>query len=336
VHAVSGLMLLGGIVLFFFETGSVAFDQIPTDSAAFYLILIGFLINAAVPPLHSWLTDAYPESTITGAIFLSAFTTKTAVYTLIRGYPGTEFLIWLGTVMALWGVVYAVLSNDIRRLLAYSIISQVGYMVAGVGMGTAIALNGAMAHAFAHILYGSVLFMSAGAVMHMTGKSKLTELGGIYKHMPITFVLYMIGGFAISSFPLTSGFVTKTMVIEAAAIDHRAWVWLLLSMASVGTFLYAGLKLPYFAFLGKDITRAGQHDYYKALAYTMRERMAELLTGVAVALRGPQPPLTRWSWHDLPERAAAAVAAIDVMQRAAFMAADPERHNVLWADQLSP
>jgi multicomponent Na+:H+ antiporter subunit D len=252
VHAVSGLMLLGGIVLFFFETGSVAFDQIPTDSAAFYLILIGFLINAAVPPLHSWLTDAYPESTITGAIFLSAFTTKTAVYTLIRGYPGTEFLIWLGTVMALWGVVYAVLSNDIRRLLAYSIISQVGYMVAGVGMGTAIALNGAMAHAFAHILYGSVLFMSAGAVMHMTGKSKLTELGGIYKHMPITFVLYMIGGFAISSFPLTSGFVTKTMVIEAAAIDHRAWVWLLLSMASVGTFLYAGLKLPYFAFLGKD------------------------------------------------------------------------------------
>jgi multicomponent Na+:H+ antiporter subunit D len=252
VHAVSGVLLLGGIVLFFSETGSIAFDQIPTDSAAFHLILIGFLINAAVPPLHAWLTDAYPESTVTGAIFLSAFTTKTAVYTLIRGYPGTEFLIWLGTIMALWGVVYALLANDIRRLLAYSIISQVGYMVAGVGMGTAIALNGAMAHAFAHILYGSVLFMGAGAVMHMTGRSKLSELGGIYKHMPITFVLYMIGGFAISAFPLTSGFVTKTMVIEAAAIDHRAWVWLLLSMASVGTFLYAGLKLPFLTFLGKD------------------------------------------------------------------------------------
>lgn len=252
VHAVSGVLLLGGIVLFFSETGSIAFDQMPTESAAFYLVLIGFLINAAVPPLHAWLTDAYPESTITGAIFLSAFTTKTAVYTLIRGYPGTETLIWIGTVMALWGVVYAVLANDIRRLLAYSIISQVGYMVAGVGMGTAIALNGAMAHAFAHILYGSVLFMGAGAVIHMTGRSKLTGLGGIYKYMPITFVLYMIGGFAISAFPLTSGFVTKTMVIEAAAIDDRAWVWLMLSMASVGTFLYAGLKLPYFTFLGDD------------------------------------------------------------------------------------
>ncbi|AWB34620.1 hypothetical protein DBV39_13865 [Orrella marina] len=150
------------------------------------------------------------------------------------------------------GVVYAVLANDIRRLLAYHIISQVGYMVAGVGMGTAIALNGATAHAFTHILYKSVLFMGAGAVLHMTGKSKLTELGGIYKYMPLTFVLYMVGAFSISAFPLFSGFVSKTMVVEAAAVDHRAWVWLLLSMASAGTFLHTGLKLPYFTFLGKD------------------------------------------------------------------------------------
>jgi multicomponent Na+:H+ antiporter subunit D len=222
------------------------------SAAASWLILIGFLVNAAVPPLHAWLTDAYPEATVTGAIFLSALTTKTAVYTLIRGYPGTEFLVWLGTVMALWGVVYAVLANDIRRLLAYHIISQVGYMVAGVGMGTAIALNGATAHAFTHILYKSVLFMGAGAVIAMTGKSKLTELGGIYKYMPITFVLYMVGAFSISAFPLFSGFVSKTMVVEAAAVDHRAWIWLLLSMASAGTFLHTGLKLPYFTFLGKD------------------------------------------------------------------------------------
>jgi multicomponent Na+:H+ antiporter subunit D len=171
---------------------------------------------------------------------------------LIRGFPGTDFLIWLGVIMALWGVVYAVLANDIRRLLAYHIISQVGYMVAGVGMGTAIALNGATAHAFTHILYKSVLFMGAGAVIHMTGKSKLTDLGGIYKYMPLTFVLYMVGAASISAFPLFSGFVSKTMVVEAAAVDHRAWVWLLLSMASAGTFLHTGLKLPYFTFLGKD------------------------------------------------------------------------------------
>jgi len=252
VHAVSGVLLLAGIVLYYTQTGSIAFNQIDLAGPAFYLILIGFMINAAVPPLHAWLTDAYPEATITGAIFLSALTTKTAVYVLLRGFPGTELLVWLGAIMALWGVVYAVLANDIRRLLAYHIISQVGYMVAGVGMGTAIALNGATSHAFTHILYKAVLFMGAGAVIHMTGKSKLTELGGIYRYMPITFFLYMIGAFSISAFPLFSGFVSKTMVVEAAAVDHRAWIWLMLAMASAGTFLHTGLKLPWFTFMGKD------------------------------------------------------------------------------------
>jgi multicomponent Na+:H+ antiporter subunit D len=253
VHAVSGVMLLAGIVLFYGETGSLAFEQMQVTSLPFYLILVGLLINAAVPPFHAWLSDAYPESTITGAIFLSALTTKTAVYTLIRGFPGTDFLIWLGVIMALWGVVYAVLANDIRRLLAYHIISQVGYMVAAVGMGTVIALNGATAHAFTHILYKSVLFMGAGAVITMTGKSKLTELGGIYKYMPITFLLYMVGAASISAFPLFSGFVSKTMIVEAAAVEGIAWVWLLLSLASAGTFLHTGLKLPYFTFLSKDV-----------------------------------------------------------------------------------
>jgi multicomponent Na+:H+ antiporter subunit D len=253
VHAVSGVMLLAGIVLFYGETGSLAFEQMQATSLPFYLILLGLLINAAVPPFHAWLSDAYPEATITGVIFLSALTTKTAVYTLIRGFPGTDFLIWLGVIMALLGVVYGILANDIRRLLAYSIISQVGYMVAAVGMGTVIALNGATAHAFTHILYKSVLFMGAGAVITMTGKSKLTELGGIYKYMPITFLLYMVGAASISAFPLFSGFVSKTMIVEAAAVEGIAWVWLLLSMASAGTFLYTGLRLPYFTFLSKDV-----------------------------------------------------------------------------------
>ena len=253
VHAVRGVMLLAGIVLFYGETGSLAFEQMQATSLPFYLILLGLLINAAVPPFHAWLSDAYPEATITGVIFLSALTTKTAVYTLIRGFPGTDFLIWLGVIMALLGVVYGILANDIRRLLAYSIISQVGYMVAAVGMGTVIALNGATAHAFTHILYKSVLFMAAGAVITMTGKSKLTELGGIYKYMPMTFLLYMVGATSISAFPLFSGFVSKTMIVEAAAVEGIAWVWLLLSMASAGTFLYTGLRLPYFTFLSKDV-----------------------------------------------------------------------------------
>jgi multicomponent Na+:H+ antiporter subunit D len=252
VHTVGGMLLLAGILLFYMDTGSVRFEAMMDTGPAFYFILVGFMLNAAVPPLHAWLADAYPEATVTGAVFLSAFTTKTAVYTLIRGYPGTEILIWLGTIMAVYGVVYAVLANDIRRLLAYHIVSQVGYMVAGVGMGTLLALNGSVAHAFTHILYKGLLFMGAGAVIHMTGKSKLTELGGLYRWMPLTFVLYMIGGFSISAFPLFSGFVSKAMVVSAAADEHLAWIWLLLTLASAGTFLHTGLKLPYFTFLGQD------------------------------------------------------------------------------------
>ncbi|MCA1404367.1 Na(+)/H(+) antiporter subunit D [Ensifer sp. IC3342] len=258
VHVTGGVALLGGILLHGAATGSLLFGPIeggPMEAgmgAGAYLILAGFLLNAAVPPLNAWLTDAYPEATVTGAVFMSAFTTKTAVYVLARAFPGTDILVWLGTVMALYGVVYAVLENDCRRLLAYHIVSQVGYMVAGVGIGTEMAVNGATSHAFAHILYKALLFMGAGAVIHVTGRRKLTELGGLYRTMPLTVALYMIGAFAISAFPFFSGFVTKSMVVAAAGQDHRALVMLALTMASSGTFLHTGLKLPYYMFFGTD------------------------------------------------------------------------------------
>ena len=252
VHTAGGLALLGGIILYYQSTGSISFDALDNTGLAFYMILIGFLVNAAVPPFSAWLSDAYPEATVTGAVFMCAFTTKTAIYVLVRAFPGTELLVVMGVIMALYGVVYAVLENDMRRLLAYHIISQVGYMVAGVGMGSEMALNGSVSHAFAHILYKGLLFMGAGAIIFMTGKRKLNELGGLYKTMPITLILYMVGAFSISAFPLFSGFVSKSMVISAASHDHRAVVSLLLTLASVGTFLSLGLKLPYFAFFGKD------------------------------------------------------------------------------------
>ena len=253
VHVTGGVLLFGGIVLHGLETGSFLFGPVGNEGGlAYTLILVSFILNAAVPPLNAWLTDAYPEATVTGAVFLSAFTTKTAVYVLIRAYPGAEILVWLGAFMALYGVVYAVLENDARRLLGYHIVSQVGYMVVGVGIGTEMALNGSASHAFAHIIYKGLLFMGAGAVIYMTGRRKLTELGGLYRTMPLTVVLYMIGAFAISAFPFFSGFVSKSMVIAAAAGDHRAAVVLLLTIASSGTFLHTGLKLPYYMFFGKD------------------------------------------------------------------------------------
>src|SRR5213593_4616433 len=254
VHVFGGLCLLGGIVLYWSQTGSLSFgDMTPyAGSAAFALILIAFLLNAAVPPFGAWLPDAYPEATATGAVFLTAFTTKSAVYALIRGFAGTEILVWWGAAMAVYGVVYAVLENDARRLLAYHIISQVGYMVCGVGIGTQLALNGATAHAFSHILYKALLFMGAGAVLQVTGLRKLSDMGGLYKTMPITLGLYMVGGFAISAVPLFSGFVSKSMVVSAAGEDHRAAIFLMLTLASAGTFLHTGLKLPYYMFFGRD------------------------------------------------------------------------------------
>lgn len=252
VHATGGILLLGGIIMYMNATGSYVFDHLDYGVPGTLLILLGFIINAAVPPLHAWLPDAYPEATITGAVFLTAFTTKSAVYVLIRGFSGLEILMWLGAIMAVYGVIYAFLENDIRRVLAYCIVSQVGYMVAGVGIGTDLAINGTAAHAFCHILYKALLFMGAGAVIYTTGKKNLTELGGLYKTMPLTLILFMFGVFSVSGFPLFNGFVSKSIIITAAGGMHNSIVYAMLIGAGVGTFLYVGLRLPYFMFFGKD------------------------------------------------------------------------------------
>ena len=294
VHLFGGLCLLGGIVLHWGRTGSLTFgDMTPyAGSAAFTLILVAFLVNAAVPPLGAWLPDAYPEASATGAVFLTAFTTKSAVYALVRGFAGSEILVWWGAAMAVYGVVYAVLENDARRLLAYHIISQVGYMVCGAGIGTELALNGATAHAFAHILYKALLFMGAGAVLQMTGLRKLSEMGGLYKTMPLTFGLYMVGAFAISAVPLFSGFVSKSMVVSAAGESHRGAIFLLLTLASAGTFLHTGLKLPYYMFFGKDRGLRAQEPPANMLVAMALAAAACILIGIVPALlysRLPHP-----------------------------------------------
>ncbi|PIE70568.1 MAG: Na(+)/H(+) antiporter subunit D [Deltaproteobacteria bacterium] len=254
VHTAGGLVLLMGIFLKYQATHDLSFVLISPAGAtlADYLIMTGFMLNAAVPPIHAWLPDAYPEATVTGAVFMCAFTTKTAVYVLARAFPGFEALAILGAVMTLYGVAYAVIENDARRILAYHIVSQVGYMVCGVGIGTAMAVNGACAHAYAHIIYKALLFMGAGAVLEMTGKSKLSELGGLWKSMPYAMIFTVIGGISISGFPLTSGFISKSMIIAAAGEAHRTGLMVMLLLASVGTFLSVGIKLPYFIWFGKD------------------------------------------------------------------------------------
>jgi multicomponent Na+:H+ antiporter subunit D len=252
VHLLGGVVLMAGILAHWSDTGSIAVEVLGTSTLGTVLILIGILVNAGAPPLSAWIADAYPEASPSGTVFLSAFTTKTAVFALLAMFPGTELLIWIGLYMVFYGIIYALLENDMRRILAYSIVNQVGFMVCAIGIGTELALNGAAAHAFAHIIYKALLLMSAGSVLLMTGKRKCTELGGLFQTMPRTAMHGIIGALAISAFPFTSGFVTKSLETAAAAHEGMLVVWMLLLAASAGVFLHAGIKFPWFVFFQKD------------------------------------------------------------------------------------
>ncbi len=255
----SGVLLLAGVIVHASRTGSIAFDKLIGDdgllgsaSPGVVLIFIAFGIKSAFPFLHNWLQDAYPSGTVTGTVFLSAFTTKLAIYALARGFPGTEILVPMGVVMTLFPVFYAVIENDLRRVLAYSLNNQLGYMVVGIGIGTELSLNGTTSHAFAHILYKALLFMTMGAVLYRTGTIKATDLGGLYKSMPVTTVCCIIAAASISGFPFFSGFVTKSMVISEVEHLHLTWIFLGLLVASAGVMEHSGIKIPYFAFFAHD------------------------------------------------------------------------------------
>jgi len=248
----SGVLLLAGVIVHLRATGSITFEHLGLDSPGGGLIFIAFGIKAAFPLLHNWLQDAYPEATVTGTVLLSAFTTKMAIYALARGFAGTESLITIGTLMAMFPIFYAVIENDLRRVLAYSMNNQLGFMVVGVGIGTPLGLDGAVAHAFADILFKALLFMSMGAVLLRAGTVNGSELGGLYKSMPLTAGLCMVGAASISAFPLFSAFVTKSLILEAAAREGHWVSFLFLLFASAGVFHHAGIKIPFFAFFAHD------------------------------------------------------------------------------------
>ncbi|MEX0840409.1 MAG: Na(+)/H(+) antiporter subunit D [Parvibaculum sp.] len=248
----SGVLLLAGVILLYLETGSVAFNKMELGSLATWAIFVAFGIKCAFPLLHNWLQDAYPAATITGTVTLSAFTTKLAVYALARGFPGAELLIYIGVTMTLFPVFFAAVENNLRRVLAYSLNNQLGFMVVGIGIGTPLALNGTVAHAFCHILYKALLFMSIGAVMYRTGTAKASELGGLYKSMPLTMIFCVVGALSISAFPLFSGFISKSLILSASANTGHYFVWIGLVVASVGVLEHSGIKIPYFTFFAHD------------------------------------------------------------------------------------
>jgi multicomponent Na+:H+ antiporter subunit D len=252
IQVSSGLLLFAGSILLYRETGSLAFGHVGIGTPAGWLIFFAFGIKAAFPLLHGWMKDAYPEATITGTVFLSGFTTKLAIYALARGFAGTEILIPIGATMTAFPIFFAVIENDLRRVLCYSLNNQLGYMVVGIGIGTELALNGAVAHVFAHVIYKALLFMSMGAVLLRAGTIKGSELGGLYKSMPWTAFFCIIGAASISAFPLTSGFVSKSMILSAAGHEHHLVALLVLLFASAGVFHHSGIKIPFFAFFAHD------------------------------------------------------------------------------------
>jgi len=252
VHFFGGVLLMAGIAGHVAAGNGIAFEAMQADGIAHWLILAGFLVNAGAPPLWSWIADAYPKASWSGMVFLSAFTTKTAVYVLMRGFPGTEILIPIGMAMVFYGIFYAAVAGDMRRVLAYAIVNQVGFMVVGVGIGSELALNGVAAHAFAHIAYKALLLMTAGAVLYRTGRNHLADLGGLWHAMRFTTVLALIGAMAAMALPLFSAFVTKSMMVSAAAEAHLLWVWLGLSVASACMVFNAGVRYPFYVFFSKD------------------------------------------------------------------------------------
>ena len=255
IQVASGVILLAGALMHFQDTGSLSFDNFVQDgflSTASTVILWSFGMKAAFPFLHNWLQDAYPKATYSGTVFLSAFTTKLAIYALARGFAGFSFLIPIGCVMTAFPIFFAVIENDLRKVLAYSLNNQLGFMVVGIGIGTQLAIDGACAHAFAHILYKGLLFMAMGAVLYRTGTTKASELGGLHRTMPWTTVFCIIGGMSISAFPLFSGFAAKSLIASAAGYEQMAVVTFVLLFASAGVMEHSGIKIPFFAFFAHD------------------------------------------------------------------------------------
>jgi multicomponent Na+:H+ antiporter subunit D len=258
IQVLSGVLLLAGAAYVYNNTGSLsmkAFVSLSEPGALLIFIALG--IKAAFPFMHNWLQDSYPKASVVGAVVLSAFTTKLAVYAFIRLFPGQDALIWIGAVMTVFPVFFAVIENDLRKVLAYSLNNQVGFMICAIGLGTAgvgnaLALNGATAHAFVHIIYKGLLFMSMGAVLYRTGTTKASELGGLYRSMPWTALFCIIGAMSISAFPLFSGFVAKSLTMSAVSHEGLTIVWLMLLFASAGVLEHSGIKIPYFSFFGHD------------------------------------------------------------------------------------
>ena len=267
IHVLSGVMLLAGAIMHAQANGGdFMFNNIGLESPGGWLMLLAMGIKVGFPGLHMWMQDAYPKASITGTVILASFTTKFAVYALARGFAGTEILIWIGAIMTCFPVFFAVVENDLRRVLAYSLNNQLGFMVCGIGIGTSLALNGVVGQVFVHVIFKGLLFMSIGAVMYRTGTAKASELGGLFRSMPYTTIFCLIGAGSIAAFPLLAAFVTKAMILAAALEGHLYIPFMMMLFASAGVMEHSGIKVPHFTFFAHDSGRRVKEAPWNMLA----------------------------------------------------------------------
>jgi multicomponent Na+:H+ antiporter subunit D len=248
-HLAGGASLVAGVALHYTAAGTFAMTAGFTPGLPTALAVAGVLLNAGAVGVHAWLTETYPAPHVAASVVLAGFTTKVAVVALARVLPdGATAVVWMGALMVLYGVAQATIQTDLRRLLSYHIVSQVGYMVVAVGLGTAAGLAGATAHLTAHVLYKGLLFMVAGAVVVRVGESSLKRLGGLGRRMPVTFGAFLVAALAIAGVPPFSGFVSKGLVVKAAETAGGEALWWALLLGSVGTAL-SFAKFGYYAFV---------------------------------------------------------------------------------------
>ncbi len=304
ISLIGAYALLWSIFLIYSKTHSFKFESFnfslftPSDiTVLIIMISIGFLIKAAAMPFHTWAPGAYSRSPLTFTAFFSGAMSKMGIYGMfiflygmiglsaiyktgnIQFFQTSTFqytLVWIGVVTTVFGTLRAILSEDMRIMLAYSSVGQLGYMIIGIGLGSTLALTATLFHVVTHGLFKASLFIVLAAVLHRTGKTKFHELGGLITNMPVAFIATLISIITLAGIPPLGGFATKWLLYNAMIEKKMLFAMVVTMMSSVGAFLYA-YRLIQSLFLGQ---RKPEYDNVKSAPLTMQIAMSIPLIGM--------------------------------------------------------
>lgn len=289
VNMLSSMVFLLAIGLVYQAVGTVNFahislrmEDIPdgTRTAIFAVLLVAFAVKAAVFPLSAWLPDSYPTAPSMVTAVFAGLLTKVGVYAIIRTrsvvFPDgrlDDVLMWAGLATMLMGILGAMAQNDIKRLLSFTLVSHIGYMIFGIAVGNTLGLGGAIFYIVHHILVQTALFLVVGLIERQAGSSSLRSLGGLAKSSPLLALLYLVPALNLGGIPPFSGFLGKVMLIEAGAQDGSATAWILVAGSIITSLLtlYTMILVWSKAFW-RDRSDAPEGDTVLAQPAALRER----------------------------------------------------------------